>query len=207
MTQYISRFLLSLLLCSSSCHSVDSATFLTDEDYRVYSTYLNSFSFYKNRPSTETVVIADSTTINPNDINSETPWSWVTSNLGDHCHYLKDTASCRKAQDPGWASLFENVKQSGHVRQELLLPMKFDVRYPLQLLSQFRKNPSDRQQNDSLTYYIFGLSKISFNADKTKALFFGSFICGGTCGRGELIMLEKINHAWVQIDTFRFWIS
>ncbi|MFD2937259.1 hypothetical protein [Spirosoma flavum] len=206
MARLIRGLLFGLLVCISSCHSVDSSIALTNEDYKVYSAYINSFSFYKNASSADTIIITDSTTSISNDIRPNTRWSGVTAMLGERCHYLKDTASCRKVQDPVWASLFENVKLSSHTKQESLLPVKFTVHYPIQLLSQFRKKPFEQKWDDSLPYYLFGLSRIAYNADTTKALFFGSFICGGTCGRGELVLMEKMNQTWLLIDTFRFWI-
>jgi hypothetical protein len=176
-------------------------------DYEVYSAYLGSFSFYKNVPSAESIIITDSTTMQPDDIHTKTPWAWVLANMGDRCRFLKDTMSCRKAHEAGWDSLFENVKHASEGKQEFLAPIKFKVRYPVQLLSQFRKEESKQTHDDSLSYYIFGLSKISYNINKTKALFFGSFICGGTCGRGELIMMEKAGKNWQLVDKFRFWIA
>ncbi|GAB4050035.1 hypothetical protein [Spirosoma litoris] len=200
--------LVGLSLCTVACRSADSADPLTNEDYAIYSTYLESFLFYRNTPSAETIILEDSTKSITNEIHPETTWLWIVSNLGERCKYLKDTAACHKAKHPAWASLFENVKQSARHRQDFLQPSKFKVRYPIQLLSQFRKQlPKVRRDNDSLTYYIFGLSRVAYNIDKTKALFFGSFICGSTCGRGELIMLEKVDDTWVLIDRFRFWIA
>lgn len=216
MIENAGKFLAGLLVYLISCNSVDSlttptevdsATPLTEVDYTIYSAYLNDSSFYKNVALSELITIADSTTINPDDIHPKTPWSWVIANLGDHCLYLKDTVRCRKAQDPVWPQLFEKVKQSSHTKKQRLMPAKFKVRYPLQLLSEYRKQPSDRKLDESSIYYMFSLSKIAYNTDKTKALFFGSFICGGLCGRGELIMLEKVGQTWAVIDTFRFWIS
>jgi hypothetical protein len=144
----------------------------------------------------------------PGDIHPQTTWAWVLANMGDRCRYLKDTVRCRKAKDPAWAQLFERVKQLPPTEQEFLLPSKFTVSYPIQLLSQLKKRSINPKLDlYSRPYYIFGMSKITYNSTKTKALFFGSFICGGTCGRGDLIMLEKAGQTWSLIDTFRFWIA
>ncbi|QDK82137.1 hypothetical protein EXU85_27420 [Spirosoma sp. KCTC 42546] len=192
----------------SFCKPVNESALLTDDDYGIYSSYLNGFSFYKHVPAVTPIILTDSTTSTALNIHPKTTWSWVTSNLGDRCKYLNDTTRCNKARDSAWASLFENVKQSVHQRQAFLLPSKLKVRYPLQLLSQFRKlHPDSEPAADSLPHYIFGVSRIAYSTDKTKALFFGSFSCGGTCGRGELIMLEKVDKAWILVDTFRFWIA
>lgn len=142
----------------------------------------------------------------PGYVHPETPWEWVTANLGDNCKYLKDTVSCRKAREADWLPLFESFKRPPPAKRAFLSPSKFRVQYPLQLLSTFREqSPEASDENES--YYSFELSKIAFNAPKTKAMFFGSSMCGGLCGRGELIILEKVDKDWKIIDTFRFWIA
>ena len=192
----------------NACQPSDTPTVLTNADYEVYSAYLNSFSFYKNVPSAKTIIISDSTTMRPGDIHPETTWAWVTANLGNNCKYLNDTVSCRKAKDLAWSPLFEQIKKPTAARRTLLVPSKFDIPYTIQLRSQYQKQPAKTNpETDSLTYYFFTLSTIAFNEEKTKALFFGSYVCSGLCGRGELIMLEKVDNNWEIIDTFRFWIA
>ena len=201
---------LALLLAISlnACQPSDSPTVLANDDYRVYSDYINSFSFYKNDLPKHTITISDSTTMRPGDIHPETTWAWVIANLGDRCKYLNDMNSCRKAKDPAWSPLFERIKKPASVKQVLLLPSKFDVSCAVQLYSQFQKQlAKTRIESEPLTHYFFSLSKIAFNKEKAKALFFGSFVCGGLCGRGELIMMEKVDNNWKIIDTFRFWIA
>ncbi|GAB4029273.1 hypothetical protein GCM10028809_19310 [Spirosoma gilvum] len=194
------------MLIACGCHLERPNTFLTNDDYALYSVYLNSFTFYKNVPSAESIILEDSTTMNPREIHPKLIWAAIAGR-GDRCQYLKDTVSCQMAKDGEWGSVFEEFKHSSLGKQEFLVPAKFNVRYPIQLLSQLDKMPSFEQRNDKRAYYTFRLSKISYNADKTKALFFGSFVCGGKCGRGELLMLEKGKNTWRLIDTFRFWIA
>ena len=176
------------------------------EDYDVYNAYLNTFKFYRNVPSSGTIIIADSTIINPNDIKPETPWWWV-ANHGDRCYYDKDTARCRQAHDNAWAPMFSQLKQLAYQQKQKLEP-KLRVSYPTQLLpvDQIRKLDENNGESRPATY-IVGLSAVVYNPLKTKALLFSSFYCGGNCGRGELIMLEKVSQRWVLIDTVRFWIA
>jgi hypothetical protein len=206
MIRHNTLLLFGLFVCFTSCKPVDSSTDLIDEDYKVYSAYLTDFPFYKNVPSAGAIIINDLTTFNPHDIQSTTPWSWVAAK-GDRCHYLNDTVSCERAQAPAWAPLFETIKQTGSLNQERLFAHKFTVPHPVLLRSQQEKSPSEQKRDSLSTHYLFGLSRISFDRNKTRALFFASFYCGGNCGRGELVMLEKINQTWLLIDTFRFWIS
>lgn len=91
--------LLAISLCN--CQPKNAPATLTDDDYGIYSAYLDRFSFYKTGHSPQRISITDSTTIRPGDIHPETPWEWVTVNLGDNCKHLKDTVSCRKAKQAG----------------------------------------------------------------------------------------------------------
>lgn len=205
MATYTRILLLSMLIASICCWEKPSIG-LTSDDYAVYSAYLNEFAFYKNVPSAGAMIIDDSTGIAPHDIHPKVNWS-ILAGRADRCHYLNDTACCHKVQASEWHSVFEEFKRSSLGQQQVLVPAKLVVHYPIQLLSQFRKRSLIEHQDKDRMYYLFRLSKISYNIDKTKALFFGSIVCGGTCGRGELVILEKVKDAWVLIDTFRFWIA
>lgn len=189
------------------CQSTNTPRLVTDTDYEVYSAFLNTFEFYRNVPSKETILILDSTSINSGDINPRTPWSWVTTHLGNRYRYNKDEIRCRKARDPDWAPLFDALQQPINQRPAPL-QQRLKTRYPVRVLSRLQLHEWSAMEDDHRpAYYIFNLSNIMYDNDQTKALFFSGFVCGGTCGRGELVMLEKIGQTWTVIDTFRFWIA
>lgn len=50
-------------------------------------------------------------------------------------------------------------------------------------------------------------SKIVFNATQTKALLRYDWHCGGNCGRGELLLMEKTNGNWHIKQAEMLWIS
>lgn len=199
-------FVNCLIIVSSACQLSTVEKVIPNADYEVYSAFLNEFTFYKNAPWEDAIMIFDSTTIGTHDIEPATPWSWVITHLGNQCRHLKDEVRCRKVQDPAWELLFNALKEAD-TRKSLPLQDKFKIRYPHQLLSMKRLPKLRHGGEDYRMYCSFSLSNIMYNTDGTKVLFFNSFICGGTCGRGELVMMEKINQTWALVDTFRFWIA
>lgn len=50
-------------------------------------------------------------------------------------------------------------------------------------------------------------SRIVMNADQTKALLYFEFMCGGNCGFGDILMLEKEGVHWTIRNTLDLWIS
>lgn len=198
-----------LLLVCAVCKPTDNPS-LTDSDYDVYAVYLNTFPFYQNVPPADTIVLADSTWPGSTAMNPGTPWAWVKEELSHCCQQQTNDICCQASQDQEWALLFDKIKQEDKTLRLPIHLSKLSVRHPVQPYSEFEKqfpDPDIDWGNGSTTHYSFGVSKVSFNADQTKALFFGSFVCGGTYGRGELIMLTKTAGVWEIIDTFRFWIA
>ncbi|WP_460619292.1 hypothetical protein [Hymenobacter ruber] len=63
------------------------------------------------------------------------------------------------------------------------------------------KRPWDKQLG------IISFSKPVFNATQTKALLRYDWHCGGKCGFGELLIVEKTNSAWRIKQALMLWIS
>ena len=53
--------------------------------------------------------------------------------------------------------------------------------------------PDDFHPSDNRTWYV-RLSRIGFSPDSTQALLYATVVCGGLCGRGEYILLERTPH-------------
>ena len=123
---------LLMVIYVSACKPAESSTKITaidsilvaNEDYAVYSAYLNSFSLYKKGSSPDKVIITDSTTMRAGDIHPETSWNWVITHLGDHCKFDKDTIRCRKAKDPEWRQLFGKIKHPSLFQREVFIASK-----------------------------------------------------------------------------------
>ena len=48
---------------------------------------------------------------------------------------------------------------------------------------------------------------MGFNADGTQALFYISNRCGGLCGRGSYVVMEKRDDHWVIEKEIEMWVS
>jgi hypothetical protein len=54
---------------------------------------------------------------------------------------------------------------------------------------------------------ITTFSRVGFSADGTQALFYLSNRCGGLCGTGRYVVMEKQNGGWVIGKEVEMWIS
>jgi hypothetical protein len=50
------------------------------------------------------------------------------------------------------------------------------------------------------------LSKIFFNPSKDKGIMYYEFVCGGLCGHGNVILIEKVNGRWDIIKSKMVWV-
>jgi hypothetical protein len=51
------------------------------------------------------------------------------------------------------------------------------------------------------------VSRVAFNGDKTSALVYWSYTCGGLCGDGVVAQLERVDGQWSVVDSLVVWIS
>jgi hypothetical protein len=54
---------------------------------------------------------------------------------------------------------------------------------------------------------LIGFSNVGFNQAHTQAFVYISHGCGGLCGEGEYVLLEKRGGAWHIIDQMGLWVS
>jgi len=75
----------------------------------------------------------------------------------------------------------------------------------------FCSKPDTEYNNWSAKYSKFAglisISKIHFDSKKQKGLFSVSYMCGGKCGRGYLVYIEKDNEKWVVKNVEDTWIA
>jgi hypothetical protein len=60
--------------------------------------------------------------------------------------------------------------------------------------------------HDINTFYA-GVSRVGFNRARNQALVYGYYHCGGLCGEGEILLLEKIDGYWLIRNRVGLWIS
>jgi hypothetical protein len=67
--------------------------------------------------------------------------------------------------------------------------------------------PSNRKRPFDWDITTVSFSKIVFNATQTKALLRYDMNCGGKCGFGEILLVEKVNGNWHIKQAEQLWIS
>ena len=63
------------------------------------------------------------------------------------------------------------------------------------------------KQKEKCFIGIVSFSKIVLNKTKTKGLLYCNFECGGFCGKGNLLIIEKIKNRWTITEAKMTWIS
>jgi len=54
---------------------------------------------------------------------------------------------------------------------------------------------------------VLGFSRVGFSADGAQALFYVSNSCGGLCGGGSFVVMEKRGGRWVIEKEIEMWVS
>jgi hypothetical protein len=101
-------------------------------------------------------------------------------------------------------------------RQQALLGRAFRFPVEYQIIDQAQLDPIFNRKGDIWgSYYkqypgsqgIGTLSRVGFNADGTQALFYISNRCGGLCGGGSYVVMEKRDGHWVIEKEIEMWVS
>ena len=54
---------------------------------------------------------------------------------------------------------------------------------------------------------LLRLSRVGFNSDGNQAAFYISNYCGGLCGGGYFVIMEKVNSNWKVVQEVQVWVS
>ncbi|HEV2522536.1 MAG TPA: hypothetical protein VGT24_09155 [Candidatus Acidoferrales bacterium] len=54
---------------------------------------------------------------------------------------------------------------------------------------------------------ILSLSRVGFSPDGKQAVFYAGNMCGGKCGRGNYVVMERVDSGWKVAKEILFWIS
>lgn len=52
---------------------------------------------------------------------------------------------------------------------------------------------------------MLGLSKFTFNKDKTLGILYFDFVCGPKCGEGSIILIRIANNKWYIEKEYTLW--
>jgi hypothetical protein len=99
------------------------------------------------------------------------------------------------------------ARVSGHARP---LP-EFGPEFPVLIeprSSRADSLPGDpRRAQTGREIAVVRLSRVGFDADRTRALVYRGQMCGPLCGSGEYVLLEKRSGVWRIVDEAHLWIS
>jgi hypothetical protein len=94
------------------------------------------------------------------------------------------------------------------------LTNEFNLKAEIKFLGKEDEVPQDRTKDPWEAFHqkyragaIHTLSRVGFNKDKTQALVFVAFICGGLCGEGNYFLLTKNEGQWKIEKKLFAWIS
>jgi hypothetical protein len=129
------------------------------------------------------------------------PWAQTASSLQSSVPTLKRTT----------IDAFREVnRQQASLRRSLHPAIDYDLVDSAQLESIFKRGGGDWP-----VFYkrfpgspgIVSFSRVGFSEDGTQALFYLSNHCGGLCGGGMYVVMEKRNGSWVIEKEIEMWIS
>lgn len=124
--------------------------------------------------------------------------------IKDHMEYLLDTAVfTRNVQlDASWLPLVQQLVQIRESIQFDLEAITNTGRYVLvDERAYFDKELRGRKVG------IVLMSRIAFNEDQERGVFYYSFLCGGECGHGSLYFIEKHAGVWEIVGSEMMWVA
>ena len=96
------------------------------------------------------------------------------------------------------------------LHRSLLFPIDYEVVTSAQLEPIFCKHCGDWPEYCKRFPGASGIvtwSRVGFNSDGTQALFYESYRCGGLCGSGRYMVMEKKNGSWMIGIDIVVWVS
>jgi len=209
MRQRFTVFLLSVGLVLTACNHGKTSEPIKSEytanEYDVVSAYVAGV--FTSGEGKQQIVILNMTSSDSDDpylldVNGR-PFNW------------KKTAESLRQKAPSLQQTTIDGFRRANARQALLsrafrFPVECEIINSAQIESAFKSNGGDW-----LGYYnqypgsqgIATLSRVGFNADATQALFYVSNRCGGLCGGGRYVLMEKRAGRWLTANEIDMWVS
>ena len=200
--------LLILLIASAACRKHPSAP-----EYDALSAFIDSK--FASRKGVQPIgngiartVIFDTTESDEDGQNvrldgngQPIPWAQTASSLQSKVPTLKGTT----------LDAFREVnRQQASLRRSFHPSIDYELVDSTQLESFFK-----RGGGDWIAFYkrfpgssgIITFSRVGFSEDGTQALFYVSNHCGGLCGTGMYVVMQKRNSSWAIEKEIEMWIS
>jgi hypothetical protein len=203
---------LSLAVGLSGCNRghkpVAPAADLTPDEYNLFSAYVADLQGGKDKGHDSKQVVklivfnmtqSGDDDLLPDENGHPVPWEKTAESLRKKAPALQ-----QKTMDSFRTANF----QQAFIHRSFRFPIDYELVDSTQLDSTFKKNGGG--WNAYYKLYGSGMvtwSRIGFNADGTQALFYESYRCGGLCGTGRYIVMEKRNGGWVIGNDNVVWVS
>jgi hypothetical protein len=195
----------ALTACNHAKTSEPIKSEYTTNEYDVVSAYLAGRSARgEGKQQASKIVILNTTSSGDNELLGDegrpVPWAKTAESLRQKAPSLQQTTI--------------DGFRTASARQALLsrafrIPAEYEIIDSAQLESAFKRG------GDWTAYYALypgsqgyeTLSRVGFNADATQALFYASNHCGGMCGGGWYVVMEKRNGRWLTSNEIDMWVS
>jgi hypothetical protein len=207
--------LLSLVVGLTACNREKSRVAptgqLTADEYEVLSVYLaDTFTVQRVKELSSKgvikIVVSNMTSSGDDDLlrdenGQPIPWEKTVKSLRTKAPALQQstTDAFRKAN-----------AQQAMLRPSFHSPMDYELIDSTQFQAFFTKNggswPAYYKQYPG-SQGIAALSRVGFSADGTQALFYLSNRCGGLCGTGTFVVMDRRDGRWTIAKQIEMWIS
>jgi hypothetical protein len=209
-TVLLSLVVVSLSGCNRDHKPIAPAADLSVDECKVFSGYIaDTFSRRrKEQDSKQPAKLVFLNTTNsgdddllPDENGHSVPWEKTAESLRKKAPSLQQATidSFRKANS-----------QQALLHRSISSPIDYEVVTSAQLEPIFCKHCGDWPE-----YYkrfpgaggIVTWSRVGFNSDGTQALFYESYRCGGLCGSGRYMVMDKKNGSWMIGTDIVVWVS
>jgi hypothetical protein len=179
----------------------------TAYEYDVVSAYIAAeFASHKSEDRPSKIVILNMTSSGDDDLIGDEhgrPYPW------------EKTAESLRQKAPSLQQATVDGFRRANARQAFLgRAFRFPIEY--EIVDEARLAPIFKRDGGSwLAYYkqypssqgIATLSRVGFNADGAQALFYIKNQCGGLCGSGWYVIMEKRDGRWMILKEIEMWVS
>ena len=128
------------------------------------------------------------------------PWGYSdrtgfsTLSKTDTAKYIREIKAFITSFSPVWESVADTIA-------------KAQTNYTSESFNLCTSNVIACEQYRDADMGVVRFSKAFLNEDKTKALLYYEFTCGGKCGKGEIILAEFDSQRWTIKKVRQLWIS
>jgi hypothetical protein len=176
-------------------------------EYEVLSAWIDDTLTAKERAKTlDQIVIYESTDSDDDRL--------LRDENGQSVPWEKAAESLRKKDSALQQTTLDTFRKANALKASVRPSLHASIRYQIANLSQlepvFSKGggswPAYYQQFPH-SQGLLTFSRVGFSADGTQAFFYYSNICGGLCGVGSYVVMERHANHWVIEKEIEMWVS